>query len=104
MEQLPLYLSKEKRENPSPAAPGMNGAVWGSIPFYPPQNSRASRVPEGILTPEMSATRWIGTSFLLCSPFPFLMALEKRGSVGISSCRSGKGRSHPGHGVRAFHG
>lgn len=60
----------------------MNGAVWGSIPFYPPRNSRASRVPEGILTPEMSATRWIGTSFLLCSPFPFLMALEKRGSAG----------------------
>lgn len=28
------------------------------------------------LTPEMSATRWMGTSFLLWSPFPFLMALQ----------------------------
>lgn len=35
-----------------------------------------------ILTPEMSATLWMGTSFLLCSPFPFLMALESRGSAG----------------------
>lgn len=29
-----------------------------------------------IRTPEISATLWIGTSFLLCSPFPFLMALQ----------------------------
>lgn len=27
-------------------------------------------------TPEISATLWMGTSFLLCSPFPFLMALQ----------------------------
>lgn len=29
-----------------------------------------------IRTPEISATLWMGTSFLLCSPFPFLMALQ----------------------------
>lgn len=34
-------------------------------------------------TPEISATLWMGTSFLLCSPFPFLMALQvKRKSSG----------------------
>lgn len=31
-----------------------------------------------IRTPEISATLWMGTSFLLCSPFPFLMALQFR--------------------------
>lgn len=30
------------------------------------------------LTPDMSATRWIGTSFLLCNPLPFLIALQRK--------------------------
>lgn len=37
-----------------------------------------------IRTPEISATLWMGTSFLLCSPFPFLMALQVKEGAGIS--------------------
>lgn len=78
MGQVLVYLSKEKRENP-PSSSQSNGAVWVLSRLIP---AEFPHILEVILTPEMSATLWIGTSFLLCSPFPFLMALEKRGSAG----------------------
>lgn len=38
-----------------------------------------------IRTPEISATLWMGTSFLLCSPFPFLMALQVKERAAITT-------------------
>lgn len=49
-----------------------------------PAFARRKEKQNTIRTPEISATLWMGTSFLLCSPFPFLMALQVKEGAQIS--------------------
>lgn len=58
----------------------------------------------GIRTPEISATLWMGTSFLLCSPLPFLMALQvKERSWDEQRSPAAGGWNGPGAGLKQTH-